>query len=377
MNYVALIKAKEASARFGSYRSRDLSEMEKQAMWNGFFDELDKISFRKEAQVRAQVFFEKQAKKAATPYLRKTSGVKSWFEGKVHKAVGEQAKKVKPYVYAAGAAVPLAAGAGAYFGARGARRARAMEKSSGVPAWVVPTMGHFAAGAVPGAVGGAVAARPGEKGRGAARGAVAGGAAGVAGGHLLRRLGRDAGSVAEAARKHRFNDFSAVPKAKRKEVLETAKKIKGERPLYGRVKSSAAKKDDRWERPSDSFMARHKGKVLGGGLAAALGAGVAHKLYHRPSAVARRAARSAVKDTAEAYKAQGGFKGFKPTREVVFRGAGPYTPEDLVDAALGQRPTRSHKIEHHTPDPKSYVAHAEQGKKGRVNVYHSRPGRTA
>jgi hypothetical protein len=229
---------------------KNLSGMEKQAMWNGFFSELDKISFQKEARVRAAVLFEKISRKISA--------------GK--------------------------------------------EKRS-APAWVGPTVQHALMGAVPGAVGGAVVSKPGEKKRGAVKGAIGGAVAGAAGGHLAKRVARDHQAVFEAARKHGHNDISEMmkrPKIDQLRVHQTASEIKKNRPLYGTLpmEKTSTKKNDPWERSSDSFITRHKKGIAAAGLAAALGAGVGHKLYKSPKVQARLLVRRRIKD----WKSVGGKK---------------------------------------------------------------------
>jgi hypothetical protein len=250
--YLAMVKSKEASIARGTFHSRDLSTMEKQAMWNGFFDELGKIQFEKQARAETRTFF------------KKLSAVK-------------------------------------------------MPK---IPAWVGPTSAHAVVGAIPGAVGGAMAAKPDERKKGAKRGALFGALVGASGGHMMRRVGRDSSTLQEAARHHKFNDAAEVlkqPKATKQKVWQKADELKRQRPIYETksVEKTSAKNDD-WERPSDSLWHKHRKKIVAGGLALATAAGVGKKLSQHPHMQARQR----VKEVEKFYKSQGGFKGKGPVKDV-------------------------------------------------------------
>jgi len=195
-----------------------MTPKEHHAMLNGFYDELDKIAMQQEMAKEASVFFEKVGKRLS----KKASVVDA----------------VKPYV-------------------------------------THPAVKHFAMGALPGAAIGAVTAEKGERTKGALKGGAVGGAVGLAGGHIYHRAKRDMGAAERAAKRVGFDvkDFGKQDPKTKEKFHRLSHIYRKNTPIYQQAKT-AAKKDDGWDRPSDSVWQKHKGKILAGSLALATAAGL-------------------------------------------------------------------------------------------------------
>lgn len=276
MEYLPLVKAKEAAARFGTYHSRDLSEMEKQAMWNSFFDELEKISFDETAKRQAKTFFEKISRKLSSEArnaLPSSSFVfpksrrypiedTSHAENALARASGKpEESKVRADVHASFPNI-------------------GKTKSSSLGSWGAKKVD-------------AVGRR---LGRGVVEEAKAEGKK-----YIPRLAAIGVGVPAAAGIGAYAGSRSALASKEKKQELKE------------KVSTSTAAADERWEYPNDSFIQRHGKKILKGGLALALGAGVGHKLYKHPKVQAHIRVRRRIKD----WKSEGGFKGKGPVREVV------------------------------------------------------------
>lgn len=337
-----------------------MTEMEKTAMFNGFFHELDSILDDQEMVKRASAFFAKHAKmsdeeKDVTTTLgggvvgavggasvAGVRNVKAYSKvldriGKMHKKHLDRPyehrnydQKLRGYSRATAAAhrmnehafqksekalarsMPLWAAGGAAAGLAAGKgvskllfKSKSKEKKAWAPpSWVAPTLGHFAVGAVPGAIAGAATARPEERKRGAVKGALVGGAVGVGGGHLLRVAQRDSQALHEAARAHKYNDIGAVPKDARQKVYQHAQGLKADRPLYG-TKTAGVKSwvDSHFRRAGEEVgkgvadhLKKYRGRAIAGG-AAFLAANSAGSYY-----AAKKGAEAGTKKRAEIIK---------------------------------------------------------------------------
>jgi hypothetical protein len=311
------------------------SDIVKLAFFRSFYDELDRIAEAQEVQKLAGAFFAKHARALTSKTRKKLSpGVFVFPEerrypihdesharnalarasGKseearvraaVHARYPNIGKEKKAVVWGwaksvgktvAGDAATEArqttrrlirhstTGAATYAGVRAASKAEKKpdieKKAMGmpdIPSWVAPVATHAAAGALPGALVGAASAKKGKRTRGALKGAAVGAAIGAGGGHVVNRVKRNVDVANRASKKIGFDmaDFSSQDAKTREKFLRLSHIYRQNTPIY----KTAAHEDWEKEEKKDSFLKKHKGKIIGG-LALATAAGVGGKLLH-------------------------------------------------------------------------------------------------
>lgn len=332
-SYLAMVKAAESVPRLGI--------LEKQAMWNGFYSEIQKIAEEGAARSMAEGFSKKLAYSKHAGVIAETIGAVGGLAltekaiNKFHPHIGEGAhlaaltagaiggtlvmdklfhkKEVPPrpgtpgspeytagkedhsgmgllaaswYLQRSQSGLPKAASALVTEAMEDLGYRRFKSKQAAIAPWVAQPLMHAAGGAVLGAGINAARAKPGERGKAALKGAAYGAAGGAAAGHVIKRTIRGIDAHRQAARAYGYPDIRAAVKSpERASIYAHGEALKSQMPIYpGKVQTASVKlakkrKDDPYDRAGDSVWDKHKGKILAG-LATATAVGVGAKLLH-------------------------------------------------------------------------------------------------
>ena len=305
--YLAFVKAAESAG---------ISTLEKRAMWNGFYDELQKISEAEAASILAHTYAKKLAYVKQAGVVTETLGgvagamLTEKAISKFHPSIGHGAHVAALTAGAIGGSVladrlfnrkkeeirPGAPGSPEYTAGKEdhsgmglvaaswylQRQQSGLAKAAGIPSHIAQPLLHAGIGAGIGAGVGAWRAKPGERTKGALKGGAVGAAGGLAAGHAYKRVKRGITASRMAAQEYGHASAREAMKAPNSWTInQRAQEIKGTLPIYpGKtVTSSKKEKDDPYSRVGDSAWDKHKGKIIAG-LALATAAGVGAKLLH-------------------------------------------------------------------------------------------------
>lgn len=153
-------------------------------------------------------------------------------------------------------------------------------KAAGIAPWVSQPLTHAAVGAGIGAGVGAWRSKPGERGKGALKGGAVGAVGGLAAGHAYKRVKRGITASSMAAQEAGYkNAREGLKDPDSWAITQRAKEIKDKLPIYPGKTVTSEVKDDPYDRVGDSTWDKHKGKILAG-LALATAAGVGGKLLY-------------------------------------------------------------------------------------------------
>lgn len=273
------------------------SDIVKTAFFRSFYAELDRIEEDRELKKMAGAFFAKHAKALTSKTRKNLSEGAFVFPKERRYPIHDESHARNALARASGKAEEGRVRAAVHARYPNIGKEKKAMGMPDIPSWVAPVARHTAYGALPGAAIGAATAKKGERKKGALKGAAIGGTLTFAGGNMVNRIKRNVDVANRASKKIGFNmdDFVSQDAKTREKFHRLSHIYRKNTPIY----KTAAHEDWEKEEKKESFLKKHKGKIIGG-LALATAAGVGGKLLRTklkgkkpvtpPTAAARRAA---------------------------------------------------------------------------------------
>lgn len=257
-----------------------MTDLEKKAMWNGFYDELDRIAMDAQVEKLAQDAFSKIARKLTSKARNKLSGGAFVFPEDRRYPIHDESHARNALARASGKAEEGKVRAAVH------ARYPGIGKEAGLKSWAAGKL-H-------------------QMGKHVAQGAKA--------------------EVKEEAKRHKKKLIAAglsIPAAAGVAGYVGGRQgAKDGQKKATIVKTAASKDDEAWSRPNDSVWEKHKGKIVGGSLALATAAGMGKHIHKHvyaprphdkpwagPSYLRRWAAKVKVKRTNEPFVPKGAKDG--------------------------------------------------------------------